>query len=118
MYPILGIGILALLIILERTVYLFRKGINADRFVDAVCGHVIRNQWRKCMDLCKKAGKKPVPMVLLAGIKSRDMGREDMENVLHEAILNQVPKLERFLSTLGMLAAIAPSWGFWGPLPA
>ena len=113
-YPILGIGILALLIILERTVYLFRKGINADRFVDAVCGHVIRNQWRKCMDLCKKAGKKPVPMVLLAGIKSRDMGREDMENVLHEAILNQVPKLERFLSTLGMLAAIAPLLGLLG----
>ena len=113
-YPILGIGILALLIILERTLYLLRKSINADRFVDAVCGHAIRKEWGKCADLCKEAGKKPIPNVLMAGINSRDMSREDMENVLQEAILNEIPKLERFLSTLGMLAAIAPLLGLLG----
>ena len=113
-YPILGIGILALLIILERTIYLFRKRINADRFVEAVCGHAIRNEWDQCKDLCRRAGKKPIPNVLLAGINSRNMSREDMENVLQEAILNEIPKLERFLSTLGMLAAIAPLLGLLG----
>lgn len=113
-YPILGIGILALLIILERMIYLFRKRINGDRFVEAVCGHAIRNAWDKCTDLCRRAGKKPIPSVLLAGINSRDMSREDMESVLQEAILNEIPKLERFLSTLGMLAAIAPLLGLLG----
>jgi biopolymer transport protein ExbB len=113
-YPILGIGILALLIILERMIYLFRKRINADRFVGAVCDHAIRNEWDKCADLCRRAGKKPIPSLLLAGINSRDMSREDMENVLQEAILNEIPKLERFLSTLGMLAAIAPLLGLLG----
>ncbi len=113
-YPILGIGILALLIILERTLYLFRKGINADRFVDDVAAHAVRNEWGKCAALCERAGKKPVPTVLLAGINSRNMGREDMENVLQEAILNEIPRLERFLSTLGMLAAIAPLLGLLG----
>jgi len=37
-----------------------------------------------------------------------------MENALQEAILNEVPRLERFLSTLGMLAAIAPLLGLLG----
>ena len=113
-YPILGIGILALLIILERIIYLFRKSINADRFVDAVCGHASRKEWGKCADLCRQAGKKPIPNVLLSGINSRDVSREDMENVLQEAILNEIPQLERFLSTLGMLAAIAPLLGLLG----
>jgi biopolymer transport protein ExbB len=42
------------------------------------------------------------------------MSREDMENALQEAILNEVPRLERFLSTLGMLATIAPLLGLLG----
>jgi len=37
-----------------------------------------------------------------------------MENVLQEAILAQIPPIERFLSTLGMLAAIAPLMGLLG----
>ena len=42
------------------------------------------------------------------------MGREDMENALQEAILREIPSLERFLSTLAMLAAIAPLLGLLG----
>ncbi len=37
-----------------------------------------------------------------------------MENALQEAILNEIPRIERFLSTLGMLAAIAPLLGLLG----
>ncbi|MDI6795483.1 MAG: MotA/TolQ/ExbB proton channel family protein, partial [Desulfatibacillaceae bacterium] len=40
--------------------------------------------------------------------------RQDMENVLAEAILREIPRLERFLPTLGMLAAIAPLLGLLG----
>ena len=42
------------------------------------------------------------------------MDRMEMENVLQEAILQEIPGLERFLSTLGMLAAIAPLLGLLG----
>jgi biopolymer transport protein ExbB len=37
-----------------------------------------------------------------------------VENVLQEAILGEIPAIERFLSTLGMLAAIAPLMGLLG----
>jgi len=52
--------------------------------------------------------------VLKAGLECRDMSRTDMENALQEAILNEIPSMERFLSTLGMLAAIAPLLGLLG----
>ncbi len=42
------------------------------------------------------------------------MQREEMENALQEAILKEIPPMERFLSTLGMLAAIAPLLGLLG----
>jgi biopolymer transport protein ExbB len=44
----------------------------------------------------------------------RTKTRTDMENALQEAILREIPPLERFLSTLGMLAAIAPLMGLLG----
>ncbi len=113
-WPIIGVAALALLIILERIIYLIRKNINIDRFLGALRGYASHQQWDKCAALCKENRKKPIPKVFLAGINNRSMSREDLESVLQEAILNEIPKLERFLSTLGMLAAIAPLLGLLG----
>jgi len=113
-WPIIGIAVLAVIIVLERSLYLFRKDINAGQFIDTLRGYLARQEWDRCAALCEQERKKSIPKVLLAGIRNRDMGREDLENVLQEAILNEIPRLERFLSTLGMLAAIAPLLGLLG----
>ena len=52
--------------------------------------------------------------IITAGINFRNMHRQDMENALQETILREIPPMERFLSTLGMLAAIAPLLGLLG----
>jgi biopolymer transport protein ExbB len=43
-----------------------------------------------------------------------DGSRAELENVLQEAILAEIPAQERFLSTLGVLASIAPLLGLLG----
>lgn len=113
-WPIIAIAVLAFLIVLERVRYLLRTNIDIERFVDTLHGFATRWEWDKCAALCEQERKKSIPKVLLAGINNRNMSREDLENVLQEAILNEIPKLERFLSTLGMLAAIAPLLGLLG----
>lgn len=113
-WPIIGIFGLAVLILLERLVYLFRVNIDADKLMHQLHFLIAQKKWADCEALCDKYKNKPVPKVLLAGICFKDMGRQDMENALQEAILGEVPKLERFLSTLGMLAAIAPLLGLLG----
>jgi biopolymer transport protein ExbB len=113
-WPIIGIAVLATLIIIERGIYLFKKGRDIEAFASAIYGHASNGEWDRCIELCKQERDRPVPRVLLAGIMGRDMEREDMENVLQEAILNEIPGLERFLSTLGMLGAIAPLLGLLG----
>lgn len=113
-WPILGICVFGGLLILERFFFLFRMNINADTLMHKIHTHIARKEWQKCEELCVKHKNKPVPKVLLAGICFKDLKREDMENALQEAILGEVPRLERFLSTLGMLAAIAPLLGLLG----
>ncbi|NIA08291.1 MAG: MotA/TolQ/Exb proton channel [Nitrospiraceae bacterium] len=113
-WPIIGIAVLATLIIIERGIYLFRNGNNIGAFASSIYEYASRGEWNRCIELCEHKKERPLPRVLLAGIRGRDMEREDMENILQEAILNEIPGLERFLSTLGMLGAIAPLLGLLG----
>jgi len=113
-WPILGIGILAVLIILERTVFMLRKHVNTDRFMAVVCTHINREEWNDCLSFCENRKNKAIPRVIMTGISCRHMNRQDLENALQESILNEIPRLERFMSTLGMLAAIAPLLGLLG----
>ncbi len=113
-WPILLIGVLALAIIVERIVNLQRKSLNSDGFMKRLLGFTAEGRWEDGRRLCERYGAKALPRVLHAGLQFHDASREDLENVLQEAILNEIPSIERFLSTLGMLAAIAPLLGLLG----
>lgn len=113
-WPIVFIGVLALVIILERVVCLQRKSVNSDGFMAQLLGVTSEGQWDEGRRLCDRYPRKALPRVLRAGLDFHDALREDLENVLQEAILNEIPSIERFLSTLGMLAAIAPLLGLLG----
>ena len=113
-WPILGVAVLAGLIVLERLIFLSRKNMNADSLMKQLNAPALGRDWDACGSLCDPCRHKPVSKVLLQGIKARCTTREDMENVLQEAILREIPRLERFLSTLGMLAGIAPLLGLLG----
>ena len=113
-WPLVAILGLALLILLERIFFLLRKRMNADTFMLKIQALVNGNQWEECQALLESKRKKLIPKVLLTALEFKDQERVDMENALQEAILGEIPRIERFLSTLGMLAAIAPLLGLLG----
>ncbi|MBI9089677.1 MAG: MotA/TolQ/ExbB proton channel family protein [Desulfobacterium sp.] len=113
-WPILAIALLALLIILERVVFLIRKRLDGTRFMKELKQLMVRQEWEGCDRLFAAHKTKPLARSLAAGMEFRTLKRADMENALQEAILREIPPLERFLSTLGMLAAIAPLMGLLG----
>jgi biopolymer transport protein ExbB len=113
-WPILTIGALALLIVAERLFTLSRKHLNADRLMRTLTGLIDAKEWEQCRSACSRHDQKPISRVLLAGIDFHESPRTEMENALQEAILHEIPSLERFLSTLGMLGSIAPLLGLLG----
>ncbi|ACN13130.1 TolQ3 [Desulforapulum autotrophicum HRM2] len=113
-WPILALAVLAVLIILEKTFFLARKYLNAAPFMATLKKRIAAQDWEGCSQLLARHGKKPLARALSAGMDFRTKTRTDMENALQEAILREIPPLERFLSTLGMLAAIAPLMGLLG----
>ena len=113
-WPILAILGLGFLIVLERMFFLSRYSTNADKFMRSVEARISAGQWDQCRAECLKRKSKSVPKVILAGLDARNLERYDMENALQERILREIPRLERFLSTLGVLAGIAPLLGLLG----
>jgi len=113
-WPILAILAIGALIVIERVIFLLRKKCNAEKLMQHIAALVNERRWPECQKACLDLGAKPVARVLAAGLECCQLPREEMENVLQEAILREVPPMERFLSTLGMLAAIAPLLGLLG----
>ncbi|MBU1567792.1 MAG: MotA/TolQ/ExbB proton channel family protein [Proteobacteria bacterium] len=113
-WPILAILIVAIVIVLERAFFLLRNRLDADAFCAKVETLAGEGNWQSCAAECARLPGKPVARVIAAGLAYCEMQREAMENALQEAILKEIPPMERFLSTLGMLAAIAPLLGLLG----
>ena len=113
-WPILAILALGVLIAIERTIFLLRKRLDADALVSRIDRLARQGHWDDCDVACGTLAGKPVARVLKAGLACYHMQREELENALQEAILREIPPMERFLSTLGLLAAIAPLLGLLG----
>ncbi len=113
-WPILAILGLGILITLERLFFMLRRKIRLEKVCKAIQTQAEDDDWQGCLNICDRYKRNPVIRVVSAGILSRVLPREDMENAVQEAILKEIPPMERFLSTMGMLAAIAPLLGLLG----
>ncbi|MCG8685825.1 MAG: MotA/TolQ/ExbB proton channel family protein [Desulfobacterales bacterium] len=113
-YPILAILFLGGLITLERIFFFLRRKIRLENIWGKIETSARKRNWEGCTRACDRYAKNPVIRVIRAGVHSRDLPREDMENAVQEAILKEIPPMERFLSTMGMLAIITPLLGLLG----
>jgi biopolymer transport protein ExbB len=113
-WPIILVGAVALGLIIERFYSLSRIRGNSDRNMKIILGMVSRGEWEQCRDFC--AQEKDFPTCRIIGHTLRYIGntREIIENAFQEGLLKELPMLERFLPTLGVLAAVAPLLGLLG----
>ncbi|WP_428157869.1 MotA/TolQ/ExbB proton channel family protein [Desulfobacter sp.] len=113
-WPILALLGLAVLILVERGCFFVRHQIRIEPFMEKLSPLLASENFQACRDLMQANSRGFIPRVLLKTLAVRTQTRTDMENMLQEAILAEIPAIERFLSTLGMLAAIAPLMGLLG----
>jgi len=113
-WPIFFIGFLALVLGLERFLFFLRIRSNSDRIMINITQMARNDNWEKCREFCKQNKNYPTCQVLKSALDHLGTTQQALENALNEAMLRQLPKLERFLSTLSLLAAIAPLLGLLG----
>lgn len=113
-WPIFAIAGLALVLVLERLFFILRIRSNSDRIMRTITELAAGDNWEACRAYCSKNSKYPSCQVISKLLANMGQGRQVLENGLQEGLFQQIPRLERFLPTLNVLAAIAPLIGLLG----
>ncbi len=98
-YIILALGAIGLLLALWRFIVLsgIGKKINVQ-----------------LQDLDNPRDDNALGRVLIAGLQAKNLPPETMENLLDEAILREIPAIERGISLVKLITAVAPLLGLLG----
>lgn len=110
---IVGLGILALILIVLRFLFLRSASASTGKVVKDVGQLVQKNQLAKALEVCKRM-KGATSRVVAAAIRNLDRDREHLEDIVSEAILHESSHLNRFGSFILVIAAVAPLLGLLG----
>lgn len=114
-WPLLLASVIAVTIIIERLVALRRVRIVPPGLLDSVLAD-LRDGVASPVMIGNVAQHSPLGVVLAAGLRNVSSSREIMKAAIEEAGRVVAHDLERFLTTLGTIAAISPLLGLFGTI--
>jgi biopolymer transport protein ExbB len=112
-YPLLLASIIAVALIIERLIMLRKDKIVPGDLLGKVV-NAYRKQGVNPQMLDQLAKDSPLGQVLAAGLRNHKSSRYVMKEAIEEAGHSASHQMERFLTTLGTLATIAPLMGLFG----
>jgi biopolymer transport protein ExbB len=112
-WPLLLASVIAVALIIERSVTLRREKIVPPSLLEQVIT-VYRRQGVNEDILEKLANDSPLGEVLAAGLRNHKSPRHVMKEAIEEAGRTVAHDLERFLTTLGTIAVASPLLGLFG----
>jgi len=113
MWPIILCSVAALAIIGERLWSLQKKYVAPANLLAQVRQWLTRDELDPAR-LTALRESSPLGKILAAGLVNREHEREVVKEAVENAGRHVVPELERYLRTLGSIAAISPFLGLFG----
>ncbi len=113
MLPIILFSIVATAIIVERFWSLKRDKIIPPQLVRDIVGWAQKNELGQDKISSVRDGS-PLGRVLVAGLKNSNQTREVMKESIQDTGRHVTHELQRFLNTLGTIAAVSPLLGLLG----
>jgi len=114
-YFLLLASVIAMTLIVERLLYLRRNRILPPTLLQEVV-RVYHNGKIDANVVATLEQNSPLGRVLAAGLRNVDSPREIMKESIEEAGQATAHELERFLTTLGTIASLAPLMGLFGTI--
>ncbi len=113
MLPILLCSVVAVGICGERLLHLNADKISPPHLLARVWTQ-LKNNEMDAQKLRTLRASSPLGAILAAGLGNAHLGREAMKSSIEEAASHVVHDLERYLNTLGTIAAVTPLLGLLG----
>ena len=116
MYPILFVGILVILIALDRTYLLyFKTSSRREQFLANLRQHIMSRNLDKAVQFVSH-DPTPLGRIVKAGLLKVNHEDEVVQSAMDEAALNEIPKLEKRTGFLPMFSNMATLMGLLGTI--
>jgi biopolymer transport protein ExbB len=117
MHPIALSGAISIAIVVERVIRLiFQYGVDGTSFMFEIQKHVLANDLDGAIRICNGAGQALLPRVIKAGLQRASREEQQIQNAVDAASLEVIPKLERRLHYLALIANLATLLGLLGTI--
>ena len=113
MIPLALVALAALVLASERFFTLFLRNRRAHGLAREVLRAAGKGHLEQAVELCAR-GTGILSRTLNACLSRAAQGQAAMEDAIQEQLLNELPRLNRFLRTLAILASVAPLIGLLG----
>lgn len=107
------LGLLGVMLVIERTLYLHRGQIRAKAFVDGIKNILAKRRVIEALTVCEETPG-PVAAVVKAALLHAGDSAEAMRFHVQEAAVVELPALERRLGSIAAIAQVAPLVGLLG----
>jgi biopolymer transport protein ExbB len=110
---LLVLGLLGLVLFIERALYLHRSHIRSTAFIDGIKNILAKRRLVEALTVCEETPG-PVAAVVKAALLHADDDADTMRFHVQEAAIVELPVLERRLGTIAAIAQVAPLAGLLG----
>lgn len=114
-WPLLAVSLIAVVLIVERLITLRRARIVPPGLLENVLAEYRKSGAHPQM-VAALAEHSPLGRVLAAGLRNVNASREVMKDAIENAGRAVAHELERYLTTLGTIAAVSPLMGLFGTI--
>ena len=112
-WVIVGAGALAMLMALARALLLWRSASNTTGLVERITPMLEQKEFDAAIEVCRDS-RSSGGRVIVATLKNLHRDRAELEDIVSEAVLHEQPTLDRFGSSILVVAAVAPLLGLLG----
>lgn len=112
-WVLFALGLMGVVIFVERALYLHRGQIAAKSFLDGIKNILAKRRLVEALTVCEETPG-PVAAVVKAALLHADDSAESMRFHVQEAAIIELPAIERRLGAIGAVAQVAPMVGLLG----
>jgi biopolymer transport protein ExbB len=113
MYLILFISLVGVVIIVERLLFFRRIRIDEDKMINRMRVTLEKHHFDEALAICEN-NPSPFSSLMRIGIENRLHDTRLIRELILEGASQEIPSFEKFLSTLGTIAHVAPLLGLLG----
>jgi len=115
--PIVICFFISISFVIERYIRLFTQyNIDGASFMFEVQKYVLANDLDGAIRICNGASKAALPKIIKAGLQRASRDEQQIQNAIDAASLEVIPKIERRLPYLALIANIATLLGLLGTI--